>query len=618
MANGRLNNTADKYIQDMGPSKAKSTKDLQRNIEAEEKLRANIKKKYAKQGITDQEILDAAYRKASEKYYAKRNKETLEETKKRLKEEYEISVTYQDKLKNKAKQIGVALISATGAGLDKIGLSVDNYLGSYSKYMSGIEARIQGSGKSFAALTGSIRAGIGSSQYVSQTRMLENLNRLVELGITQNIEQRAFLATVSDKIVTTFDAFDSNLSRLIRIQQADSTAARLGLEAQLTQFFNKNFGDTSYLSNLFDTVSANILAANAQLGRNRSVEFEYNVQKWLGSLSAVGVSDTTIQQLAQGIGYLGSGDISALSSSEQLQNLLVMAAQKSGLNYASMLTGGMSAEDVNKLLRGVVGFGQQIASTSNQVVKSQYAQMFGMTITDLTALLNLSSKDLVDISSNMLTYSQAVAETTRQIGQIPSRLALSERIDNLIENTMTSIGERVASNAATYTAWMVNDIMLKSMGGIEISLPTPFVGWQDININKIAKQAIVGYNVLAELGSIISGLSGANQLTNWESIWKTEDFKHRGWGFTGLSRTGASRTVSQTMYVGSTSESDLYSGSLMAAEDASKQQTVAGTEDASQQMAQSIEQASNINSILNILERWSNTGFEVKVSRDIW
>ena len=60
---------------------------------------------------------------------------------------------------------------------------------------------------------------------------------------------------MTDKLVTTFNAFDSNLLNLIRLQQADSTAARLGMEASLTKSLNAMFRDTSYLTNSFDNVS---------------------------------------------------------------------------------------------------------------------------------------------------------------------------------------------------------------------------------------------------------------------------------------------------------------------------------------------------------------------------
>ena len=105
-----------------------------------------------------------------------------------------------------------------------------------------------------------------------------------------------------------------------------------------------------------------------------------------------------------------------------------MAASRGGLDYASMLTQGASAQQVNALLSNVVKYIQEIGSTQNLAVRSQYAQMFGMTISDMTALLNLSSADLVDISNNMLSYSDTISEVNNQLRQVGGRTHFSEMI----------------------------------------------------------------------------------------------------------------------------------------------------------------------------------------------
>ena len=48
---------------------------------------------------------------------------------------------------------------------------------------------------------------------------------MVGKGIAFNVEQRAFLDTISEKIATTFEATDASLLKLVRIQQADSFPA---------------------------------------------------------------------------------------------------------------------------------------------------------------------------------------------------------------------------------------------------------------------------------------------------------------------------------------------------------------------------------------------------------
>lgn len=540
------------------------------------------------------------------------NKKTLEDKLKDLELEYQTAQTKQEKLAAKAKSFGLqmtknlgeAAVNAIKNTIGSFSKGISDYLGAYSNYMSGIETRLQGSAKSFSSITSTISGAVGSSQYVKQSAILENLSKLVEQGITYNVEQRAFLATVSDRIATTFDAFDSNLAQIIKIQQADSTAARLGLESQLTKFFNKTFGDTSYLSQMFDTVSASLLGAESQLGTKKSVEFEYTVQKWLGSLSAVGVSDATIQQLAQGLNYLGTGDIASLSSNQALQNLLVMAASRSGLDYASMLTGGITSQQASQLLQGVVKFGQQIASNNNQVVKAQYANLFGLTISDMTSLLNLSSQDLLDISKNMLNYSSMVAETENQIASIGTRMTIKDRIDTMFDNIMSSVGENIANSAVGYTTWIMADLVEKATGGIAIPTISAFGSFVDLNttVTGLIKTGIVGISTLSEIGNILAGLTGANQLSL--SNWGATPTTGRGTGFTGLTTTGVSTTTSESIYIGA-SGSDIYEASVASAKEAA-QETVKGEEENEMMQILKDSIATDLKSILSILSGWDN------------
>lgn len=166
-------------------------------------------------------------------------------------------------------------------------------------------------------------------------------------------------------------------------------------------------------------------------------------------MQGVGVSSGTIQSLAAGLGQLGSGDISGLAGTP-LEKLLVMAAGRKGLNYGSLLTGGLDARSANALLAGIVEYTQEIANTGNKVVKSQYANLFGMTIADMTAILNLSSQDLVSISKNMLTYSDAITETENQLANLDKRTTISERVRNVLDNYMTTLGQSVATNPTAY------------------------------------------------------------------------------------------------------------------------------------------------------------------------
>ena len=202
--------------------------------------------------------------------------------------------TSKDALKERA-EAGDKIAEATLKNIDELedkmnsfvnGIKelLSSYIQEYSSYQGKVNARLQGSGSGWNSINNRLNNSVGANPYVKLSKMLENVSAAVEAGIAYNVEQRAFLQTVSENIATTFDAFNANLLRIIRLQQNDSTAARMGLEASLTNLFNTYFSDTSYLSDSFDNVSASLTEAIAQMGTKEGVAFEYAVQKWLGSL----------------------------------------------------------------------------------------------------------------------------------------------------------------------------------------------------------------------------------------------------------------------------------------------------------------------------------------------
>lgn len=449
-----------------------------------------------------------------------------------------------------------------GASFDQ---GIKDYASLYSKYAASIDARVQGSSESFSAMSKLVRKNLAASPYVKQADMLNNLNELISKGIAYNIEQRAFLASVSDKMVTTFDVLDDTLLKMIRLQQADSTQARLGMEASLTYYLNKNFKDTSYLSNTFDSVTQAIFDASAQMGREQAVEFEYVVQKWLGSLSSVGVSDQTLLQIAEGLNYLGTGNVEALSSNQALQNLLVTASNKAGLEYSQILTQGLNADTANKLLESIALYTHEISHTSNQVVRAQYGQLFGVTMSDMTAILNMSADELKSISNSMLSYSSAIQETASQLEQIPKRMHVSELIDNVIENFKTGIASNIASSAGSYITWQIVDFVEQLTGGINI--PTISVMGSGIDLETtvtgLMKTAMVGVSTIGQIGTVLANLSSRGGLSL--DTWGYDDALRRdGAGFTGIT-SGYKSSTSGSAYIGSSSGSDMASHSVASA-----------------------------------------------------
>jgi hypothetical protein len=385
--------------------------------------------------------------------------------------------------------------------------------------------------------------------------MLESLNELVAQGIAFNIEQRAFLDSLGDKIATTFDIANASLLRIVKLQQEDSSASRLGMEAYLTRYFNEMFQDTQYLSQTFDSVTDALVEATSQMGTKQAVEFEYIVQKWLGSLSAVGTSESTIRSLAEAIGYLGAGDVTALSGSN-MQNLIVTAASRAGLNYSDMLTGGIDAFETNELLKEVVTYMQEIGMGSNQVVKSQFAQTFGLSISDLTAAKNIGD-DIGKITANMMSYQGTIEELGYQLNQIAGRVSEAEKIQNVMTNIKFGIGQGIAENAVMAGMWAITDLIQNVTGGIAIPAISVMGNMVDLNttVENLIKTGLVGASTLGKLPDLFKGLSQSGNLSSVMGSYGITNEPTRIGRGTGLTSRTAGMTTSQVTTVGSSDSS---------------------------------------------------------------
>lgn len=481
--------------------------------------RAKKDDKYRKKLLNEQEKLqtnkDKARAETLSKYSAILEEKARDESLKAQRELEEETANYRKKkLNESAKEFGKKINEAVpglSKSLNALGGSVEKYLGTYTQYMTQVNARLQGAGSNlnYETINNKLRTNTALNPYVKYTTVLEKMANLVDQGIASNVVQRAFLASISDKIATTFNAAESSLLQIVRIQQKDSTAARLGMEAELTQLFNHYFSDTSYLSDTFDSVQSALIDISAQLGEQSSIEVEYMVQKWLGALGSVGVNSSTLQTLAQGVNYLGTGDVESLASNAALQNLFVMAANKNGLNYSKMLSEGVNAAEVNTLLGGIVKYIQDIASTSNNVVKKQYAQLFGMTMSDMVAFNNISDDIIKDLYNSAMTYTDTLTELDSQLGQVSGRMHLSEKIDNLFDNILASVGLNVANNQALYGIWKSADLLQSITGGIELPFISALGTGMDLNMSLegLAKGGVIGFSTVA---SLISGLSALN------------------------------------------------------------------------------------------------------------
>ena len=445
---------------------------------------------------------------------------------------------------------------------------IDQNINSMFQYQAQINARLNGTDSDYSDILKTIRRNIGINPLVSQKAMVENVKKLVDSGVTFDLEQRAFLATISDKIVNTFDAFDSNLLRVIRLQQADSTAARLGMESALNEFLNSNFNDSSYLNDAFDSVAGSLIDASAKLSRDQSVAFEYIVQKWLGSLYSLGLSSNTVSTIAQGLNYLGTGNVEALSGNESLQSLLAMSAARAGLSYSDLLTGGIDSNNTNLLLKSMVEYLKEIAENSgNNVTAASYANVFGMNTTDLVAINNLQQSQINSLYKSTLSIEEANGQLQSEMNQIFWRTHVSQILETGLENLMTMASTGIGSNLLTYGTWKILNIVEDLTGGIAIPAISVFGNMVDLHttVTQLAKAGMTGLSLMGSLiggiGSLLTGkTSGA---LSWDT-WKFDQYTSRGESINALKKGvksgfSASSSMSST---GSASSSDIRSTTL--------------------------------------------------------
>jgi predicted house-cleaning noncanonical NTP pyrophosphatase (MazG superfamily) len=331
----------------------------------------------------------------------------------------------------------------------QVASSLDSRMDNFTKYQATVNARLQGSTERYQLALLNIQARLSFSPFVKQQDVIENIKKLSDEGIAYNLEQRAFLQTISDKIANTFNAADGTLLRLIRLQQADTTAARLGMEAMLTKYLNRMFEDTSYLSGAHDPVNNNMMDAFSQMSRDVAAEFEFTVHKWLGALSSLGISDNALTNIAQGINYLATGDVTSLSSNESLQTLMAMTTSKMSKSYSDILVEGLDVDTTNELLREMVEYLKELAESDNMVVKNQFAKIFGMSMSDLTAISNLTNSEIKQISGYNTSYDSMVNETDLQLKLMPLRMSMSEMISNVTENFYDQLAYSISANPVT-------------------------------------------------------------------------------------------------------------------------------------------------------------------------
>ena len=252
-------------------------------------------------------------------------------------------------------------------------------------------------------------AVLGTNAFISQQKVYNNLTELVSSGITMNAAQRAFLDAASEQVNLGFRSNNDSLNRLIQLQQADLSEARIAQMAGLKQFLEQNYQNSQYIKEGFASVSSKLVEMQSLVGAQIAMSTEKSIQTYLGSFQSAGGSAGL--SIADAIGKLGAGDFEL----GNMQNLMVMAASRAGLSYADLLTNGLDANKSNQLLTSMFTY---LANMSNMgggsnVAMHEIAKIFGVNVSDIRAAQNMNlSPGITDYDTSITSFLSDLAGTS--------------------------------------------------------------------------------------------------------------------------------------------------------------------------------------------------------------
>lgn len=493
---------------------------------------------------------------------------------------------------NGSHQMASAIIGAVGDAIADLAKQLEDRIDQIASYQGVIDTRLQGSSmeKSSGSYWKQISKDMMSiglvNPFFRQEQFAENIKSLVDMGIAFDLEQRAFLMTIKDKIATTFNAADGTLLRLIRIQQQDSTAGRLGMESALNAFLNSMYENTEYLQQVADSVRGSLLEMEALMSGAEAAEIEFQVQKWMGSLYSVGMSDNAVSSIAQAIGLVGSGQLEGITGGGA-GNLVIMAASNAGLSIADILTNGLTSDDTNDLLNAIVEYLAKLAkdSSDNKVVQQQLANVFGVKASDLRAATNLVDPGSVSaISGHNLSYGNMIAQLNEMVGSMHTRTSLAEMMTNIWENGQYSLASSVASNPVSYLIYKMASLLDSAVGGIDLPFVNVMGFGVDLNttVSDLMRVASLSTGIIGSLPSMIQGLSNSfngQKMLQQLGISSGSNLAVTPRGTSVASASVSGAEVSESAYIGNASSSDIKEATIQESKDTKKQEMIEAQEE---------------------------------------
>lgn len=527
----------------------------------------------------------------------------------------------------------VAALDTAIVAVSSLLTKLDKTIDEIASYKGTIDTRLQGSkneqssGSYWGQLTKDMMSVGAVTPFFKQEKFAENIKSLVDQGIAFDLKQRAFLMTIQEKIANTFNVADGTLLRLIRIQQEDSTAGRLGMESALNSFLNNMYENTEYLKTVAEGVRSSLQEMEALMSGAEATEVEYQVQKWMGSLYSVGMSQEAVNGIATALGQIAAGQVDALTNGSGAGNLLVMAANQAGKSISEILTEGLDANETNQLLKSAVNYLAELyeSSKDSRVVQQQLASVYGVKASDLRAAVNLASDGSTDnVFKEYLTYDNMLSQLNDMAGTMHLRTSLGEMMQNVWANGQYTLASSMANNPAAYLLYKVASLLDATTGGIAIPAISAAGFGVDLEttVADLMRVASVSTGIIGSFGSMISGLSNSfsgqsmlSQMGIEQGSGLKVNIRGTGEGITASdSSGGGAKTTSESGYVGNSSGSDIKESTMQEAEDSKKKHMIEAIEEEQAHQIDYINE--NVLKIYELLDEVTSgkRNFNVKVA----
>lgn len=523
------------------------------------------------------------------------------------------------------KAAGLAyLASNLTSALSNFAKQLETQMDEIASKKSAIDTRLQGSsnatrhGSYWDQMTKDITGFAGVSPLIKQSAVADRVATMVGQGISFNVEQRATLDVLKDKIATTFDAANGTLLRLVKIQQQDTTAGRLGMESALNAFLNNMYETTEYMSTLATSVKSNLEEAMSLMNGENALSFEYQIQKWLGSLSSVGMSDSAVQGLAGVLGQVAAGKLEGITGGGQ-GNLVIMAANQAGVNMSDILNDGLDQNTTNVLMDSMVDYLAKLYNDagSSKVIQQQIASVYGLSASDLKAAVNLSSSRAT-VAKDGLDYGSAIDRLYSMAGSMGSRTSLGEQLSNMWANTQYSMAAGMANNPVTYSLYKMSGLLKDTTGGINFGLPLVMGNGMPItfNVADLMRTGALAGGVMSSIGAMLSGgggLTGKSILNGIGLKGAGISTVTRGTG-SSLSTMGGMTVSESGSMVGNSNSDDMTSKTMTDQTDQSKSETASAVDESDDTKLSDVD--NHVVTIIEILRGIADGNSILKVAVD--